>query len=488
MASKFLPELSQDFGKLYKEEIGYDVIIYAGEGTNVKEFHAHSPILCIRSQYFHSAFINDWAKKEEGKFIFRKENIAPHLFNIILSFIYSGNIELKNLQVPDVSKLLIAVDELNIQQLISHIQEYLIENFNDFDPMDILETVYHQHEALYDFFLEKICEEPKKLFDSHNFTKLDGHLLKLILERIDLNMDEIEVWENLLKWCMAKEKIEDDPNDLTKWNKKDIRKVKKSLHNFIPLIRFYDINATDFFYKVYRYKDILPQDLIHNLLEFHIVPNAKPKTDIPSRFRKLVSKLIYPKFLSHLASWIEKKDSSNYKNQKIPYEFKLLYSSSGEGFNAVSFHKNCDNQGATIWIARIQGSTRLIGGYNPLDWNGNCGYKTTVDSFLFNLEDGKNISAAELGYVEISSAAVYCNNQQGPSMGNLYCPNSKYWSYGQNGTCYRNIGISAKFTIENFEVLQYIVKVNLQYLIFSRKYILDYNDLENGRINSMFFG
>jgi len=36
---------------------------------------------------------------------------------------------LKNLQGPDVLKLLIAVDELNIQQLISHIQEYLIIEF-----------------------------------------------------------------------------------------------------------------------------------------------------------------------------------------------------------------------------------------------------------------------------------------------------------------------------------------------------------------------
>src|ERR1700722_10126863 len=48
--------------------------------------------------------------------------------NYIIRFIYCGNIELKNLQGPDVLKLLIAVDELNIQQLISYIQEFLIEH------------------------------------------------------------------------------------------------------------------------------------------------------------------------------------------------------------------------------------------------------------------------------------------------------------------------------------------------------------------------
>src|SRR5438045_8490340 len=73
-------------------------------------------------------------------------------------------------------------------------------------------------------------------------------------------------------------------NDPTKWSKDDITKIERALYRFIPLIRFYDIEPTDFFYKVYCYKDILPQDLIHALLEFHIVPNMKPKANlIPSR-------------------------------------------------------------------------------------------------------------------------------------------------------------------------------------------------------------
>ena len=85
-------------------------------------------------------------------------------------FIYGGNIELKNLQGPDVLRLLLAVDEINIKPLISHIQEYLIEHQTEFlhqNPTDILETVY-QHETftdLWNFFLEKICDEPKILLD-----------------------------------------------------------------------------------------------------------------------------------------------------------------------------------------------------------------------------------------------------------------------------------------------------------------------------------
>ena len=84
MSSKFWAELSSDYEKLFEAGIGYDVIIYAGEEQDVKEIHAHSSILSFRSQYFRSAFSNEWAEKKDGKFIFRKPNIPPHLFKVIL--------------------------------------------------------------------------------------------------------------------------------------------------------------------------------------------------------------------------------------------------------------------------------------------------------------------------------------------------------------------------------------------------------------------
>ncbi|CAB4392725.1 unnamed protein product [Rhizophagus irregularis] len=340
MPSKFLAELSNDFKQLFETEIGYDVIIYAGETPNVKEIHAHSNILCIRSQYFHTAFSNKWAKKINGKFILKKPNIMPHIIEIIIRFIYCGNIELKNLQVEDMLKLLLAADELNIQQLSSYIQEYLIENNADFlrqNPSEILEIIFHE--------------------------------------------------------------------------------------------------------------------------QFHVVPNQKPKSDVlPSRFSKLGSSLLNSKVIPLFASWIDRKDPSyNYEN--LPYDFKLLHKSNqnfNNGFNATSFHRDCDNKGATIWIAKIQDSTQLIGGYNPLDWNGNCGSKSTDDSFLFNFTDITNITTARLGYVSTSIGAVYCKNNQGPSMGNLYCSNSNNWIYGVNGDCYPQLGISANITVEDVEVFQVI--------------------------------
>src|SRR5436305_11857736 len=248
----------------------------------------------------------------------------------MIRFIYCGNIELKNLQGPDVLKLLIAVDELNIQQLIPYIQEFLIEHQAEFlhqNPTGILETVY-QHESfmdLWNFCLGKICEEPKILFNSDNFINLKAQLLELLLKRDDLNMEEVEIWESLLKWCFAQQNVKDDPSN---WSKDDITKIERSLHRFFPLIRFYDIEPTDFFYKIYKYKDILPRDLIYDLLEFHIVPNMKPKADIaPTRKSNLKfeldSALIKPEHVAIFSSWIDKKNSSHYNEKNIPYKFNL---------------------------------------------------------------------------------------------------------------------------------------------------------------------
>jgi hypothetical protein len=76
--------INDDYERLFETDEGYDVIIYAGENENIKEFHAHSIILRTRSQYFCTAFSNVWEKKKDGKFILEKPNISPKIFKIIL--------------------------------------------------------------------------------------------------------------------------------------------------------------------------------------------------------------------------------------------------------------------------------------------------------------------------------------------------------------------------------------------------------------------
>ena len=192
----------------------------------------------------------------------------------------------------------------------------------------------------------------------------------------------------------------------------------------------------------------------------------KPKTNIaPSRKPNLKfnldSTLIKPDHIPLFSSWIDKKDSSHYNKKKIPYDFKLLYRASRDGLDTKSFHRNCNNKGATIWVAKVQGSTQLIGGYNPLDWSGNGVWKNTTDSFQFNFTDGKNISTAKLGYVNVTSEAVYCHNSNGPRMGDLYYySDNNCWYWYNSGAYYPNIDIPTNPRVEGYEVFQVIKHID----------------------------
>jgi hypothetical protein len=77
-------EVVNDYEKLLEANDDYNVIIYAGENENVKEIHAHSNILRIRSQYFCAELSKELPEKKDGKFVFRKPNIPPQLFEMIL--------------------------------------------------------------------------------------------------------------------------------------------------------------------------------------------------------------------------------------------------------------------------------------------------------------------------------------------------------------------------------------------------------------------
>ncbi|RIA80319.1 BTB/POZ protein, partial [Glomus cerebriforme] len=146
----YLPVLTvlNNFENLFKSKKDYDVIIQAGE-NNQKEIYAHSVVLCCQSNYFDTAFSNNLAKKENGKYMFNKPNIPPHILENIIRYLYCGKLDLNTKNGPDVLKLLVATEEFGLNNLSEYIQKFLIENQKEFlrnDPIGILETVI-QHET-----------------------------------------------------------------------------------------------------------------------------------------------------------------------------------------------------------------------------------------------------------------------------------------------------------------------------------------------------
>src|SRR3954451_18484387 len=244
---------------------------------------------------------------------------------------------------------MIASDELSLKKLTKLTEDFIIENHYQFlqnDPIGILQIVYYCKPLvnLQEFCLENICSEPENLFNSDKFTQLSAPLLEIILKRDDLNLNEIEIWENLIKWGLAQEKALNQ--DVSKWNQDDINIFKRILYKFIPLIRFYEISAKDYFNKVKPYEEILSKELRDNILKFYMIPEYKPVfTPRYSRYN-IDSTIINQEHIKIFTNWIK-------RDEKNRYNFKLLYRASRDGNSATAFHEKCDNKGATIVIVQI---------------------------------------------------------------------------------------------------------------------------------------
>ncbi|CAI2166431.1 1616_t:CDS:2 [Funneliformis geosporum] len=124
---KLFDRLSEDVGKLVEKGENYDMIIQVGE-KDVKEFKAHSLIISARSLYFKSALNNNWTTIKDGRFFFKKPNISPKIFQLILKYLYTGVVDFQGQELNQIFELMIAADELLLEELTDQIQEYLIKH------------------------------------------------------------------------------------------------------------------------------------------------------------------------------------------------------------------------------------------------------------------------------------------------------------------------------------------------------------------------
>jgi hypothetical protein len=394
---------------------------------------------------------------------------------------------------------MIASDDFKLNQLIKSAEDFLIENHSQFlrnDPIEILQTIFHRQifNNLQEFCLETICFEPEILFNSVKFINLPAPILEIILKRDDLNLDEIEIWENLIKWGLAqeptfKEGIFKCHHDSSYITGKDFREkfdvFKRILHNFIPLIRFYEISYDNYLNKVKPYEEILPKELQEKILKFYLT--SQLTFDNKPRYSKseIESFIINQNHIALLASWIDRKEENSKYIKAIPYEFNLLYRASRDGYTATAFHEKCDYKGATIVIAKITDSEQIVGGYNPLYWDSNKSWMSTKDSFIFSLTNKDDLQSTEIGYSNGDAYSIGCFPYDGPRFGGGNDLVYTYNSWTSNPYSYPSIGISSNFNVDDYEVFQVVKKIKKNTLKNTKiSHIINNEGIENDRTNN----
>jgi len=382
----------------------------------------------------------------------------------------------------EIVELLLACDELNFNQLdfnelLVDLQNKLIEKEKEWVPENTnnlyqISFRYQSFNILQDYFEGLINNTAEYFLKSHDYRNIEKPILMSILKKDILNLEEINIWEYVIQWGIGKiEKVEGknipelNEDDYKELNEDDFNSLKNILKDIIPLIRFLNITSEDFNDKIMPYQKLFPRTLWKDISQYYLAPDKPPTSNLlESRISIDSTTIINKKMILLFASWIDKKHPRYTFIKDIKYKYKLLYRSSKDGLDGRIFHQKCDNINKTLVVGKIQNSEQIVGGYNPLNWNGSdFMYKRTMESFIFNISNRNDVNTAKLSYVfnRDYDHAIVCARSQLPIFGRSDIFFGKYGKVivddGQK--VYNNINIVNGSIFDELEVFQLIDKL-----------------------------
>ncbi|GET02109.1 hypothetical protein GLOIN_2v1868421 [Rhizophagus clarus] len=333
-------------------------------------------------------------------------NISPEIFQIVLEYIYGGILSLDDQDTLNFLKILAAADKLCLQELVNYLQKYLIENNSDWmeQHFEFTQQISSQSNnllELQEFCTNLMVQSPEKIFKSFDFALLSEKSLISLIKRDDLQMKEIEIWENVLKWGLAQNPtLIPDP---ATWTNDDFEKMKSTLQNCLPLVRFFCLSSKEFSYKVRPYRKLLTSQFYEDLLNSYLDPDSvstyntlSPRKIISSIVQIIDSQIVDASTTSTILNWI---------------------------------NKTVDNK---------SGTDEIIGGYNPLTWE-------SSDTWVKNTKRALNYSRTS-GPFFGGDIIIYNSNNEYTNYNNIWCRKYHYEKKIRE--------TEDKFSMDDYEVFQ----------------------------------
>ncbi|RHZ87374.1 hypothetical protein Glove_37g105 [Diversispora epigaea] len=471
MTTKFYDRLSNDLTQLLENPIDYNVTIEVGEAPISQIFEVHSYILQSRSTYFKKKF-NESPFNENHVKELKLPNISAKVFDVIIKYIYDGTISLEKLENSIIFNLLIASHELDLDELLEHLQTHLSTKNASWLRLNfahVYQTSFQKNfKIIQKFCNDIIAKHPDTIFESENFNSLPEDVLISIIRLDDLQLEEDKIWDYVIQW--GKVKNSNLPANLNEWTSDNFLTLKTTLKNCLPHIRYFNISSEQVFNKLYPYQQLFEPKLWLDINAKFLAPKNPISSTIlpprnilnvtlPTRTTPIPSNIITDEHALEISSWIDRKETPYIENN--PYEFKLLVRGSKDGFDVKTIFEICDKVSNTVIVLKVEGTGEIIGGYNPLEIYSNIygQWYSSQDSFAFSLKT-ENLKNSIVSRVTNYNRAIYYDSsvsyfQFGGTLrlrGNLKTGKESLCSteYYEKKICSNSDG----FSVEKFEVFK----------------------------------
>ncbi|UZO02520.1 uncharacterized protein OCT59_021000 [Rhizophagus irregularis] len=491
--NKFLPKLSQNLLELLDDDEFYNITIEVGGDPYVKIFRAHMNILSYRSPYFRK-ILSDKNKSDGSLTHIKLSDVLPEIFQLILRYIYGGKLFSEEYDFSVFFKTLVAASEFDLQELVNHLQSFLIRKHTSWIVKNfslIFQTSLENNSLLelQNYCNDLITNKPDKIFNSNNFSSIPENILISLIQNNNLKTNEVQIWNHVLKWGL--DQNPGLPSDPESFSEDDFNTLKNTLQQCIPLIKFDNFSSKEFLENVFPYREILPEALFIDLIKLFLdhdhkptdqpepeeikeiepeaqtferietqstsannIPNIEPQQIFNSaNITNIVSNIITLEHAGLILRWINGLDLN------ASYEFKLIFRSSLNGFKCKKFHEFCDRIPCTVTIIKVKDSNEILGGYNPIEWKSGCTHAAAYDSFIFSFDKNKRVENHILSRVRNTNFAISHNSNRGPSFGegDLILRGNKLFN---NSVCTKASydrpirNSNSKFSVEELEVFQ----------------------------------
>jgi hypothetical protein len=195
---------------------------------------------------------------------------------------------LEKFNISDIIKILVAANKLCLQELVIHLQSSLIEDNTNWmeENFDLVYKTSFENISfleLQNYCTDLISKEPVKIFKSQNFSSVPEKLLISLIKNDNLQMEEVQIWDHVLKWGFAQHP--ELPLDPTILSKDEFNLLKNTLQRCIPFIKFFNLSSKEFFDEVIPYKKVLPKELKKELVNYFRDPNIESKSRVNKRVK-----------------------------------------------------------------------------------------------------------------------------------------------------------------------------------------------------------